>query len=110
MGLITLIVLGIYTIATWWLAKTSRDSLKAANDSFAQTLCQMKAQTAAQQEANRITKESLVSVERAFVTFMQGLQTCRSLTLRRKPKSALGNSDPRSKIAERLRHGMLVTI
>jgi len=42
-GLITLIVLGIYTIATWWLAKTSRDSLKATNDSFAQTLCQKKA-------------------------------------------------------------------
>jgi len=44
-----------------------RKSRQSSDKSFEQTLCQMQAQTAAQQESNRITKESLISVQRAVV-------------------------------------------
>jgi hypothetical protein len=48
---ITLIILGFYTLATWWLVKVSRDSLEATKQSFGKTLCQMQAQTDAQVRA-----------------------------------------------------------
>jgi hypothetical protein len=47
LGYITLIVLGLYTLATLGLVKVSRDSLEASKKSFAETLRQMEAQTIA---------------------------------------------------------------
>jgi hypothetical protein len=68
-----------------WAAKNAAYASKAASDtagqalkdsesSFGQTLSQMQRQTRAQEESNRITRDSLVSVQRAFVSFAQNLQ------------------------------------
>lgn len=50
-------------------AVTANNAAKNAKDSFEKTLGQMQQQTGAQQESNRITRESLETVQRAFVYF-----------------------------------------
>jgi hypothetical protein len=65
-GFVTLVVLGLYTLATWRLVKVSRDSLEATKKSFTETLCQMQAQTAAQQNTGCAAQGQLALAQRSL--------------------------------------------
>jgi hypothetical protein len=75
----TLVLLAVYTGTVIYQACLTQQAIADSEESFKRTFCQMKAQTQAQvdaakaaQDAANVSRESLTSVQRAFVSFAGG--------------------------------------